>query len=57
MSTWIERIELFFMPVRNIKTKEKSKSKSNWFKSVIENMQNARLEQAKLMLKNNQFHW
>lgn len=57
MSTWIERIELFFMPLRNIKSKEKSKSKSNWFKSVIENMQNARLEQAKLMLKNNQFHW
>lgn len=57
MSTWIERIELFFMPLGNIKTKEKSKSKSNWFKNVIENMQNARLEQAKLMLKNNQFHW
>jgi len=57
MSTWIERIELFFIPLRNIKSKEKSKSKSNWFKSVIENMQNARLEQAKLMLKNNQFYW
>ena len=55
MYTWAERIELFFS--EPYKSKEETKSKSNCIKNIVKKMQDARLEEAKTLLKNNRYYW
>ena len=58
MSTWTERIEVFFSPLTPVtKEKETSTKKPNAFVRFIHKMQAYRLAEAEKMIKDRMKYW